>query len=301
MTRARQLYAIPVLGRYGLTHGILAWARCHVWCRENNAQMLAPFWFKVRVGPYLRRERDKRNYFLLFHSGTAVGGLTRLATLARVRKVDIGPEWPELPSGDDPVVLRFHNALRDNERKSFAQVLGHGPFLRQEMVAMTHRRYHPAPANRQFIAIHVRLGDFTKVDAEPSALAGLNNTRLPIEWYGDRLSALRLALGREVPATVFSDGSDDDLAMLLSLPGVARAPKQASVTDLLAMGQGVALIASGSGFSRWGAFLGSIPRVSFPGQAGVPIDSDLTRDIESGFAEAFPASFVEHVRVQLDK
>lgn len=299
MTRSRQLYAIPVLGRFGLTHGILAWARCHVWCRENNAEMLAPFWLKIRVGPYLRRERDKRNYFLLFHRGNATGGLSRLVTLARARKISVGPEWPEQPDGDDPVVLRFHNAVHQNERKSFAQVMGHGAFLRRELVAMTRPRYLPTRASEPFIAIHVRLGDFAKVDADPSAFVGLANTRLPIDWYGDRLTALRAALDKEVPATVFSDGSDDDLAALLSLPNVARAPRQASVTDLLAIGQGAALIASGSGFSRWGAFLGAVPRISYPGQAEVPIDFDPSRDIESGFGEAIPASFTQHVRARL--
>jgi hypothetical protein len=74
-----------------------------------------------------------------------------------------------------------------------------------------------------------------------------------------------------------------------------RAPFQQSVTDLLDMGQGVALIASGSGFSLWGAFLGSVPRIAHPGQSIVPIDLDKERDIESGFGGPIPDTFVKHV------
>jgi hypothetical protein len=295
-----RIFAIPIPGRYGLTHGLLAWARARLWCADNGATMLAPFWFKLRIGPYLRRERDKRNYFLLFNRGKAVSGVQRLLALLRSRKIEVGTEWPNMPDRTNGrVVLRFHNALKDNEKKSFAQVLGHGPFLRHELLAMTRRRYHPVLQAEPFIAIHVRLGDFSKSAQSAATAAGSTNTRLPIDWYGDRLEALRIALGQSLPAIVFSDGSDDELAVLLSLPQVKRAPKQQSVTDLLDMGQGAALIASGSGFSLWGAFLGSVPRIAHPGQSIVPIDEDRTRDIESGFGESFPPSFVAHVRTRM--
>ena len=75
-------YGWTRLGRYGLAHGILAWARCVVWCEQTGAAMIAPFWFKPRIGPWLRRERDRRTYFKLFHAGRAIGGLRRLALLA---------------------------------------------------------------------------------------------------------------------------------------------------------------------------------------------------------------------------
>lgn len=295
-----RLYAIPVLGRYGLTHGLLAWARCRVWCGQNDATMLAPFWLKLRVGPYLRRERDKRNYFLLFGAGDAVAGLRRLAVLARARRVVTGTEWPSAPAPDDgPVVVEFHNALKDNEKKSFAQIVGHAPFLRRELLAMTRRRFHPPAPTTPFVAIHVRLGDFSAPAAQGAVAADATNIRLPIDWYGDRLDALRRNLGRSVPAIVFSDGSDADLAPLLARKDVSRAPRQQSVTDLLQMGTGVALIASGSGFSLWGAFLGSTPRIAYPGQAIVPIDTDRTRDIESAFGDAIPPTFVAHVQARL--
>ncbi|WP_375390892.1 hypothetical protein [uncultured Sphingomonas sp.] len=297
-----RLYAIPVLGRYGLTHGLLAWARCRLWCEQNGATMLAPFWLKLRIGPYLRRERDKRNYFLLFHSGRAVSGLRRLGALARARKVVAGAEWPAVPAlTDAPVVVEFHNALLDNEKKSFAQILGQGSFLRRELIAITRQRFHPVPPSEPFIAIHVRLGDFRLPPANGTVAPNANNTRLPLDWYGDRLDALRRGLGGSVCAIVFSDGSDADLAPLLTRDGVVRAPRQHSVTDLLHMGLSAALIASGSGFSLWGAFLGSAPRLAHPGQAIVPIDANRTRDIESAFGAEIDAAFLAHVRARLDR
>jgi hypothetical protein len=295
-----RIYAIPVLGRYGLTHGILAWARCCLWCEQNGVTMLAPFWLKLRIGPYLRRERDKRNYFLLFNCGRAVAGLRRLATLIRAAKIDVRSEWPEVPTPRSrPVVLRFHNSLQRNAQKSFSQVLGHGPFLRRELLAMTRRRYHPPTPSESFVAIHVRMGDFSPAASDGSIITGVTNTRLAIDWYCDRLDALRRGLGMPVRAIVFSDGSDSDLAPLLGRERVSRAPRQQSVTDLLQMGLGVALIASGSGFSLWGAFLGSTPRIAHPGQSIVPIDVDATRDIESPFGSEIDETFLAHVRARM--
>lgn len=295
-----RVYAVPVLGRYGLTHGLLAWARCRLWCEQNGATMLAPFWLKLRIGPYLRRERDKRNYFLLFHPGSAVAGIRRLLVIARAQKVEVKTEWPAAPPpGTRLLLLRFHNALKDNEKKSFAQIVDHGPFLRRELIAITRDRHLPRPSPEPFIAIHVRLGDFRAPPAGETAVEATTNTRLPIEWYGDRLDALRQGLGQMVRAVVFSDGSDADLAPLLARSAVVRSPRQESVTDLLSMGEGIALIASGSGFSLWGAFLGSSPRIAHPRQSIVPIHTDPSRDIESPAGAELPASFIGHVRARL--
>ncbi|MBO9511906.1 hypothetical protein [Erythrobacter sp. A6_0] len=297
------IYAIPVLGRYGLAHGLLAWARCRLWCEQTGATMLAPFWLRPRIGPYLRRERDKRTYFKLFGRGNAVAGLRRLMVLTRARRIKIGPEWPgsvidRTQLGEEPVLVCVHNAVKDNERKSFSQVIGHGAFLRKELLAMTRPRYRPSRPSAPFIAIHVRMGDFKKPSGDVAAT--MTNTRLPIDWYGDRLDALRDALGFDVRALVFSDGSSADLAPLLERPKTMRVPPQESVTDLLQIGHGVALIASGSGFSLWGGFLGNVPRLSYPGQAILPIYTDRSRDIEAGYGTKIPLAFVDHVRERLN-
>ncbi len=292
---------MPVLGRYGLTHGILAWARCRLWCEQHEVTMLAPFWLKLRIGPYLRRERDKRNYFLLFHRGPALGGLRRLVILAHAKRIGIKTEWPTPPLGSEPAILCFENAVADNEKKSFDQVVGHASFLRRELLAITRPAYHPRVSSVPFIAIHVRMGDFGPVAADTASLLKQNNTRLPIDWYADRLDTLRCALDQNVRAIVFSDGSDDELAVLLRRTGVSRAPRQQSVTDLLEMGYGIALIASGSGFSLWGAFLGSVPRISYPGRSSVPIDADPTRDIESGVGETYDPAFVRNVLARIEQ
>jgi hypothetical protein len=294
------LYGYADVGRFGLAHGILAWARCVVWCEETGAQMIAPRWLRFRVGPYLRRERDKRNYFMLFHRGDAIAGMHRVKLLLFGQKHFARHEWPPAPSLGrvDPIMV-FRNAGASNEAKFFHQIVGHGPFLRDQLIKMVRPRYLPMPWILPQIAIHVRLGDFTKASKDQSSSVDGSNMRLPIDWYADRLLALRKALGRPIPAVLFSDGCDEDLVAITKLPHVSRARKQQSVTDLLEMGQGIAVISSGSGFSLWGAFLGSAPRLCYPGQMIVPAYEDAALEVESASGETLPDAFIAAIRKRL--
>ena len=80
------------------------------------------------------------------------------------------------------------------------------------------------------------------------------------------LNGLRQALG-SVPANLYSDGNDTDLALLLALPRVVRPAKAPSVTDLLGLAHASSVISSLSGFSYvGGAFLADSPRICLSGQ-----------------------------------
>ncbi len=296
-----QLYGYPELGRYGLAHGILAWARCVIWCEETGAKMIAPVWLRPRIGPYLRRERDKRNYFLLFKDRRAITGMARAFLLMTGARREAGTIWPDAhaPKSGREIVV-FRNALASNEAKFFHQIVGHGALLRTRLIEMTRPRYRPKVTKTPHIAIHVRLGDFVRKPTADTLSSGIHNVQLPIHWYADRLIALRDALGSAVPAIIYSDGADDDLLPLTAIANVSRAIRQQSVTDLLAMGDGIAVISSGSGFSLWGAFLGGAPRLCHPGQMIVPAYNDPALEIESGLASPLPDPFVRSVRARFE-
>jgi hypothetical protein len=294
------LYGFPVLGRTGLAHSMLSWARCTVWCHESGARMIAPVWFAPRIGPYLRRELDKRAYHKLFRPAGDISGLKRAWLLAAARREDIHEGRPPigLAAGARPLVVRFFNAFADNEKKSFDQVVGHEALLRDRLEAITRPRFRPPPQAAPFIAIHVRTGDFAPAD-DAVILKGRTNVRLPVDWYADRLRALRAAIGEPVPAVLFSDGRDEELRPILAEPGVRRVRGRQSITDLLDIGRGIAVISSGSGFSLWGAFLGSAPRLCHPAQMIVRAYREPAMEVESAFGETLPEPFVDRARARL--
>jgi hypothetical protein len=283
------------VGNYGLGHSLLAWARCRLWSRQRDLPMLAPSWLRLRgrIGPLIRGERDSRQYHRLFHFPGYVTGARRLWLLSTLERVT--PAKFE-PQGDGRLVM-FTNLMSQNEETHFREIIGHGPQVRAELAAMTRPQYlPPVPAN-QPIGLHLRMGDFSPAISIEALKAGAKNSRIPVEWYCGILQALRSRLG-DLPALVFSDGTDESLAPLLALADVRRAPKQPSVTDLLSIAQCRVLVSSGSGFSMWGTFLGDIPRVCFPGQRFVRVleSLEVDREPECMTGEDLSDDFVRYLR-----
>ena len=250
-------YAYADVGRFGLGHSLMAWARAIIFSEQHRVPMIPPRWLRVRIGPYLRCERDKRAYFLFFRS-PYWAWLQRVWVLSTHRHV---PEGAPLPGGR--CVKVFVNQPVIDQKAEFKAFLPHAELLRTKLVEMTKPRFRPSQTLASHVAIHVRLGDFTSsVDAK-DLRTGTKNASLPLDWYIRVLTGLRCALGYEIQAVVFSDGDDAALKPLLALPGVSRSPRQPAITDMLLIAHSRVLIGSGSGFSLWGAFLGQVPRISY--------------------------------------
>ncbi|HEV2815934.1 MAG TPA: hypothetical protein VGW40_01730 [Allosphingosinicella sp.] len=286
------IYGYPDVGRHGLGHSLLAWGRCQLWCRDRSAQPLAPRWLRLRLGPYLRRERDKRNYFLLFRSGNAIGGLRKAWILARTRKVEEGDAANLDPAR--PAIVVFRSIPDNDVRRDFAALRGEGAWLRDQLEAMTLPRHLPGGPAYPHVAIHVRMGDFSVSDPD-RARSGQQNVRTGIDWFTGALEALRASLGESIPAIVYSDGREEELSPLLRLPSVVRAPPRSAVTDLLSIARADALIGSGSGFSIWGSLLGDVPRLSAPGQQLTRVLALEDAEIELQPGAAVPERFAERV------
>ena len=224
------------MGRFGLGHSLLAWARCVVWCKDNNARMLGRRWPRWRIGLYLRRERDKREYFKLFNNAGYIGEPWRCFLLLNARKVaaDDVATAPDLATERESTVVIFRNAVGSNFEKYFHEVRGRGAELHQELRRITRQRYLPRELKKPFVAVHVRLGDFSRFD-ESRVDAGYHNQRLPIHWYRGAVKALREGIGFCVLVRVYSDGENEELTPLLAMPQVCRAEDAELVTHLLEM------------------------------------------------------------------
>ena len=83
------------------------------------------------------------------------------------------------------------------------------------------------------------------------------NRSISIDWYVTALEVARRELGN-VQAICISDGSRAELEPLLARPNVTLQSENALV-DLLSSSQSIGLIASGSTFSMWIAYLGQMP------------------------------------------
>jgi hypothetical protein len=111
------------------------------------------------------------------------------------------------------------------------------------------------------MAVHVRLGDF-QVLKPGQSFADVGQTRTPLDYFIEIIENVRSLVGRNIEVTVFSDGPDDQLAGLLRLPAVNRAPAAPAIIDMYRMAKAQLLVcAAGSTFSYWSAFLGDQPTI----------------------------------------
>ncbi len=293
---------LAVVGTYGLAHSLLAWARCRVWCDEHGVPMMAPNWLHLehRIGPLLRRERDARHYHRLFDCSGYITGFERLRLLLTREKVEaIDFDIHTATPARRPPLVVFRNLMTQNDETHFHEIVGKQSSVQAALEKMTRAPFRPPKSMTPHIAVHVRLGDFRRDTPESSLRRGARNSRLPLGWYTEILAGLRVRLG-DLRILVYSDGQDRELAPLLRLPNVSRSHARAAVTDLLSMSRADLIVSSGSGFSLWGAYLGHVPRICYPGQRYVrahgPPEDDLDTEPECEDGSAIPQALVEHVR-----
>lgn len=275
------------LGGTGLGNLLFTWARCLVQARRYGLQRIHPTWPQLCRRPWLHSEPDKRTYHDLFHpSDDELTGLPRLARLVTGRFVSESALGGSIPDGSIVVFRGMEGFLQP--------VLAEHQLVRTELLGIVTGK-HARALSEAFspdIAIHVRLGDFQQGNSSEG------NHRIGLDWYIGVLQNLRASLG-PVQIAVFSDGTDDELAPLLSIEGVRRVTFGSSIADILALSQARVLVTSGSTFSMWSAFLGQHPTIWFPGRLPHPIFADSRKEI-STYGE-IPSVFIAQCEASLSR
>lgn len=247
------------IGGNGLGNLMLTWARCLAESERNGWQMIWPTWqsFKPknwRVNPY-----DHRTYSDLFQPNERyLYGWRKPWSLVRHRWI---PEKEAVSTGAPPgSVVEFRGM-----ENFFAPFLKDHALVCKELLRITQTKHLAALAveNPAPVAIHVRRGDFVE-RSNYQDMVHTHNSVIPIDWYVGALQAVRLKAGEDIPAFVFSDGTEEELAPLLSIPHVQRVDYGSGLGDMLGLSRSRLLIASGSTFSMWGSYLGQVPTIWHP-------------------------------------
>jgi len=247
------------IGGNGLGNLMFTWARCLAASQRHGWRMIWPTWqsFKPknwRVNPY-----DHRTYSDLFRPNDRyVSGWRKPWYLARYRWIS---EQQALDEGAPPGSVVEFRGMQDK----FAPFVEDHELVYGELLKIARPEHlkafsDPDPAP---IGIHVRRGDFVQ-QANYRDMLDIDNSVLPLEWYIGALQAVRGRAGRDVPAYVFSDGSEEELTELLALPAVRRMDYGSGLGDMLGLSRSRLLIASGSTFSMWGSYLGQVPSIWHP-------------------------------------
>lgn len=253
------------LGGAGLGNIMFSWARAAVFARDHDCQMIWPTWPSIKLGPILRREKDKRFYGDLFQNRQgAVGGIRKLRLLATCSRLK--EDQKENIALEDETIVEF-----EGFEGCFEQILYDYEYV-YDMITSNLKEKNLAPLEKTFrkkasgaVAMHIRLGDFSRV-SETEVKEGRHDSALPIDWYVQIIQEIRRYAGKQVPVYVFSDGTDEELAPVLALAEVRRITFGTSIADILGLSSFPLLVASGSSFSMWARYLGRANCICYTNQ-----------------------------------
>ena len=246
------LYAYAIVGRPGLANMLLPWARAEIFAHERGGACLAPQWFQpLRIGPWIRRERDKRYYLRQITSAGSISGWRRLAILLTAPRVDEAQAATSLPPGS----LVVFQGLGD----MFAGLQGHRELLYARLQAMVRPEILARVRGQEgdYIGVHVRRGDFRITDGGRFARTGVFET--PNTWYLKAIAEARQRLGADMDVRVFSDASPGELADFQRLHRITIMPPAPAIQDLLLLARSQLIVGTGkSTFSMWASFLSGV-------------------------------------------
>lgn len=226
---------------------------------KHGAAVVAPPWFSLKLGPLLRGEPSKRFYWRMFKPFAGeIYGMKKLVTLMKSYRKRV---IVEVGGSKEPLVVEGALNFVVSSAFTFQGLHEYRSIVRERLLGTVN---DPIPSGHRwgagdYIAVHIRLGDFA-VAADKAAFDGdHSNLRIPMNWYVNLTRALRNRY-REKPIYVFSDGDQESLRPMLD-QGAKVYRSGSDMTDLLAMSGASLLVGSNSTYSRWAAFLGNMPSI----------------------------------------
>lgn len=228
--------------RAGLGNMLLVWARGFAFSNKHSLEFAHSGFMSFQPGPWLRKEKSKRVYWNIFVRQSP-GKLFRYMLYKAAYKKVTDPSSDSLIKNSTLYEFRklfirsdYFSELKpykDEIKKELFQILN--PRLKTKLEALE------VPV----IGLHIRRGDFK-----------LGSTLTPLSFFIGIIEQLRSAAGTQLPATIFSDASEEELLEILSLPSVKRSNEKEDIIELLLLSKSRFLVLSiSSSFSLWAAFL----------------------------------------------
>ncbi len=262
--------SLAVLPIAGLGNKLFVWAKAAAFAHQNRTPLAVIGWTWPRLGALFRGaargERQYGRYFVRRYPE-----LTKaLTSMAVMRRIVADPPVDEvMPTGRAVFVFNktphwsdYFGAFR--EQRTLIRELLHA-----ELTPETRAALERSP--RPCIAVHIRCGDFRELQPDED-FARVGNVRTSLAYFETLIGQIWARRRENLPVTLFSDGTDTDLAPLLVLPNVTRSNAGNDVVDLLLMSRASLIVsAAGSTFSQWSGFLADAPLLMHPSHIHAPV------------------------------
>ncbi|HRF27255.1 MAG TPA: alpha-1,2-fucosyltransferase [Ferruginibacter sp.] len=267
-------FVVCQLPKAGLGNQLFPLMHARLFAALNKLDCKVVGYHQFKLGPYLRREKIKRNYsgYFNFEKSLFSEAIDKIGI--RLRSANAGqilePVMKVLQENETqdkifvfeklPTYHDYFIQLRDY-RDQVRQLLYSS--LQQSVTDSMDRL--PVPV----IGVHIRMGDFRKLKKGEKFSGG--HVRTPLDYFVQVIQGIRKIHGHDLPVSVFSDGYPEELKEILLLPNVTMVEGNTDIQDLLLFSRSKILVTTtGSTFSYWAAFLSDAPVILHPDHIYAP-------------------------------
>ncbi|MEQ9063209.1 MAG: hypothetical protein RIE58_03470 [Vicingaceae bacterium] len=237
MINSAVLVKVP---RAGLGNQLLVWAHALVFAKRHGLELFETKWPSFSIGPLLRRDRSKRNYSGLIKKGNGLPKRFHDHLEIIVSKSDYLGITPM------PETLYVFKEIPHHERY-FNLLIPERAFVINELKAKLIGRYSPL-SNYAVpdIAVHIRLGDFTRSSWYKE----------PWDYYIRLFDHLEKRVPKKLRIHIFSDGKKQEIPLFDSYENLEFIQFGNDLTDLNAISMAPVIHTyPSSTFGLWAAFL----------------------------------------------
>ena len=232
----------------GLGNLLFPIGRALIGAQECGGRLVLPTIPQFKLGPIVRRERDKRFYFDEF-GGRSWAQWRDWMAAQRLPKID---EFSVDAAQSGDRVIAY-----DGMQRWFHHLSGHHDLIRTWFDQ--NANYAGRVVEPYDIAVHVRLGDFAQADSASDT----PSVRSSVDWFR---AAIALAISqlpdRSRPRImIFSDEDQAVVREMLAIPDAMIDPSRNAITAIRNLADAGRIVTSRSTFSMWGAFLNNRPAI----------------------------------------
>lgn len=269
------------LPKAGLGNQLFPLMKAKLFAHLNGIPMVVINYHQLKIGPWLRNDRSKRNYNRFFTFQKSIFG----EILDKFHFKKIGLENLQI----EPQVKRLYLDVKEsfyffNSMPHYTNYFSGLNENRELVIKLLDEIISPDIKIRlkelktPVIGVHIRRGDFI-IPEENEELGKRGTLRTPESYFINMIECIRSISGAELSVTIFSDASKNELKDLFKLPNVSMAEGNKDLEDLLLLSRSNIIVTSaGSTFSYWAGFLSNAPIIMHPTYVGIKIRPENVRN-----------------------
>lgn len=255
-------FHLPILSSYdlglfrtmgpGLGNLLFPIARALIGAELEGGIFVAPTLRQLKIGPIIRNEPDKRIYSNIFKHRSFENWKHRAKTIY----------LPRFAENDEPRNIGSYTKTYAGLGNYFHDLAGHEELIKNWL--WKNARLSGELDEPYDIALHIRLGDFSKASADSGAG---HSVRQSYEWYHGALDMAikHLGLQNTTPRIMlFTDENPNIIRNEFGLDAIQLDPSKNALTAISNMSKARCIVTSRSTFTMWAAYLGQTTAIWNP-------------------------------------